>query len=230
MQTTTVSVNVADGRSNSITLNNVPMPCPMCGVRMVPIFLQMSYTGRRGYTLFCRCTNTECEHTFISKYKKISTVDQGLQYVFNGIQHDMAWKKEEFNDVISDISSAFVEIYNQAYAAQQMGLVDICGVGYRKALEFLIKDYVMSSMTDETEKEKVKKKQLGICIKEDITAPNIKEIAKRATWLGNDETHYVRKWEDKDIHNLIETIQLTIHWIEAEEATKRILADMAEPK
>ena len=57
----------------------------------------------------------------------------------------------------------------------------------------------------------------------------IKEVAKRAVWLGNDETHYVRQWDDKDIHSLKTLIDLTVHWIEAEEMTKSILKEMPEP-
>lgn len=40
----------------------------------------------------------------------------------------------------------------------------------------------------------------------------------------------MRKWEDKDIHSLVNLIRLTIHWIEASEETKRMLAEMDAPK
>ena len=38
-----------------------------------------------------------------------------------------------------------------------------------------------------------------------IDDSNIKNVAKRAVWLGNDETHYIRKWEDKDLSFLKKT-------------------------
>jgi len=41
----------------------------------------------------------------------------------------------------------------------QQDLKEICGVGYRKALEFLIKDYVILNHDDE--KEKIEKNSLG---------------------------------------------------------------------
>ncbi len=52
----------------------------------------------------------------------------------------------------------------------------------------------------------------------------------RAVWLGNDQTHYLRKWEDKDLADLKRLIQLTLHWIEMDELTKKTLEDMPEGK
>jgi hypothetical protein len=139
-------------------------------------------------------------------------------------------KDKQFNDIIRNLSPSFVKIYNQAYAAQQLGLNEICGTGYRKALEFLIKDYIISNLSDEKQVELIQRKPLMPCIENDVQEDRIKLVAKRATWLGNDETHYVRKWEDKDINEMISIIDLTIHWIESEIATKRLLEEMPEPK
>ncbi len=230
MQSTTVLLNSTNGISVNITLTNTPMRCPICDVQIIPTYLFMSKSGKKGLSLFCRCTNTECEGTFICKYTEEVTPGRGTKYAFETVQHDMVLKKEDFSEDIATISPAFVEIFNQAYAAQQLELTDICGVGYRKALEFLIKDYIISGKTDETEIEAIRRKTLGKCINDDVLDTNVKEVAKRATWLGNDETHYVRKWLDKDIHSLVNLIRLVIHWIEASEATKRILSEMEEPK
>lgn len=49
-------------------------------------------------------------------------------------------------------------------------------------------------------------------------------------WLGNDETHYVRKWEDKDLKDLKKLISLTIHWIEMDALTVEVIADMPDGK
>ena len=52
------------------------------------------------------------------------------------------------------------------------------------------------------------------CIINYIDDPMTQSVAKRATWLGNDETHYLRKWEDKDIKDLKTLLQLTMNSIE----------------
>lgn len=107
-----------------------------------------------------------------------------------------------------------------------MNLDQICGVGYRKALEFLIKDYLISKETDDQVKDNIKNKFLNNCIQENVQNDNIKNVAKRAVWLGNDETHYIRQWADKDVNNLKQLIDLTVRWIENEIETERVLQEM----
>jgi hypothetical protein len=74
--------------------------------------------------------------------------------------------------------------------------------------------------------EEIKGKLLGKCIHEDVTDPNVKATAKLATWLGNDETHYIRKWEDKDINDLKILIRLTVNWIDNVLLTQKYLKEM----
>ena len=137
-------------------------------------------------------------------------------------------KTRSFSRIIKDTSSSFEGINNQALSAEQMSLDQICGPGYRKALEYLIKDYLLLEIEDEEQKDKIKIKFLGTCIQEDVVDERIKAVAKRAVWLGNDETHYVRKWLEKDVTNLKQLIDLTVRWIENEVETKRLLEDMPE--
>jgi hypothetical protein len=55
-------------------------------------------------------------------------------------------------------------------------------------------------------------------------------VAKRAVWLGNDETHYERLWEGKTIEDLKRLIDLTVHWIAMEIDTEDALKEMPEGK
>lgn len=212
----------SSGKESYESIQRASTKCPFCGVQMIPEFYFLCENNERGLSVFCQCTNPKCNHAFISGYKYWKDT-----YIFDKIAPNAAMERKQFSDIINSISPSFCEIYNQAYEAQQMNLSQICGVGYRKALEFLIKDYIMSSMEDE-KKEGIKQKNLAKCIKEDISSQNVKAVAARATWLGNDETHYVRKWEDKDIRDLIGIIDLTIRWIESEIETKRLLEEMPE--
>ena len=50
------------------------------------------------------------------------------------------WKTEEFSELIDVVSTEFVITYNQAKIAEDLGLEHICGTGYGKSLEYLIKD------------------------------------------------------------------------------------------
>lgn len=100
-------------------------------------------------------------------------------------------------------------------------------MGYRKALEFLIKDYL--TLLTPSDEDGIKKTALGNCINK-IDNTSIKQLARRATWLGNDETHYIRKWEDKDITDLKNLIDLTCSYIIMEAKSKKFLAEMPDRK
>jgi hypothetical protein len=152
------------------------------------------------------------------------------------------FKASEHNEIINQISPEFVTIYAEAERAEHDGLKLICGPGYRKALEFLIKDYVIRlNAVDETDtpekqaeavakQQEIKSLPLARCISDYVTDSNVKQVAARAVWLGNDETHYLRKWEDKDLSDLKKLIRLTLHWIEMDELTQDALKSMPAGK
>jgi hypothetical protein len=131
---------------------------------------------------------------------------------------------------IEPISPSFYEIFDQARSAENHRLLEIAGVGYRKSLEFLIKDYLMSRTDDSGRREEIKRKMLGACIADYITDDRIKSVAEPAAWLGNDETHYVRRWEGHDVTDLKQLIDLAVKWIEMELETDEALASMPKAK
>ena len=206
---------VTTGLNSYKTVSKVAIHCPFCKSYITPDYLFI-HSG----TLLAQCTNSHCARHFLLGYNS--------EAEFTVIIRNSSPKQREFSEVIHTVSPSFEEIYNQAYCAEQMNLQHICGVGYRKSLEFLIKDYLMSEMEDESEKERIKSKFLGACINDDVKSEKIKAVAKRAAWLGNDETHYNRKWENKDVSDLKRLIDLTLHWIESEIETKKLLEDMPE--
>jgi len=201
-----------DGSQGSVTCNSVA--CPACGTLAIPLYLCYDY---RSGVLFCRCPVDRCGF-----YYMIRQQGHWVEFLPNH-----PWKSEGFGETINNISPGFVKIYNEAFAAEQMSLMEVCGVGYRKALEFLIKDYVIVGKEPEVI-ENIKKMQLAQCIENYVTDLNVKNVSKRAVWLGNDETHYVRKWEEKDVQDLKGLIRLTIRWIEQEKETASLLEDMPE--
>ena len=101
------------------------------------------------------------------------------------------------------------------------------GIGLRKALEFLIKDYAIKQQPEKS--EDIKKTPLGNVIKQYIDDTQVQRLAARATWLGNDETHYVRKWDDKDITHLRALVRLTVNAIDNKIEGDRHIAEMPDP-
>jgi len=62
-----------------------------------------------------------------------------------------------------------------------------------------------------------------------VSDPNIKTCAERASWLGNDETHYEKRWDAHDVNDLHTLIRLTMNWMQNEALTKKYL-DERQPE
>ena len=173
-------------------IDKYPDICPHCYKHQVPKYISALQHYRTIETFF-QCTSTDCNKGFIA-------------YYYKGVLREISigtFLEKEFSEIIKTISPQFSIIYNQAYFAEQNNLNQITGVGFRKALEFLIKDYAIKN--NPSEEESIKKELLMQVISRYIDDSNIKNVAKRAVWLGNDETHYIRKWEDKDLSFLKKT-------------------------
>ena len=220
-----------NGNGGNGTLDKLPDVCPQCNHKIDPQKGGGYFNSKKQYSenaleVVFRCPNLDCHEVFLGYYSRMHDRNH-----FN-LRSTAPTKYEErvFSQTVTNISPDFSRIYNQALAAENAKLDQVCGTGYRKSLEFLIKDYLIKQTTDEKEKEKIKDEYLGASIKNRIKDANIKEVAKRAAWLGNDETHYMRKWEQQDLQDLKKLIDLTVHWMEAEALTTQLLQAMPDNK
>ena len=104
------------------------------------------------------------------------------------------------------------------------------GPGYRKSSEFLVKDSLRSLQTTDEARKDVGNSALMACIRKYVTDSRMRTTAERPGWLGNDETHYIRKWEDKDLQDMKKFIQLTCYWIQSEHLTNAAVVEMPQGK
>jgi hypothetical protein len=72
--------------------------------------------------------------------------------------------------------------------------------------------------------------ELGPCIQQYMKNDMVKDTAQRAAWLGNDETHYLRKWEGKDLQDLKDLLALVGTAIHAELMYEKMKQDMPQGK
>lgn len=203
-------------------IKDIPDECPICHNKILPSVIAFFYEKDEVQGVF-RCTNDDCARMFIGLY------DLGLNSYYA-----LSWTCPRqpiemiFGEEISKLSKMFTLTYNQAISAESSNLFEISGLGYRKALEYLIKDYLIFEHPEKT--DLIKKTFLGTCIDTYILDQNLKLTAKRAVWLGNDESHYVRKWENKDITDLKLLIKLSVNWIENILLTHKYNVEMPETK
>ena len=156
------------------------------------------------------CTN--CNHSFVcSRHVPLSDHGALVKTALIKSVEPQRFKQAKFDDSLKNLSHQFVKIYNQALAAETSGLDEIAGLGYRKALEFLVKDFAIHLYPDDS--EEIKRMMLSPCIRKYIDNPQIKTLVERSAWIGNDEAHYIRKQNDRDVSDMKAFIKATVYFI-----------------
>ncbi len=222
----TISIPSVDveGEKNSRMIEHKPDTCPLCNHGIDPVVIY-AYDTYYDLQLVCRCTRLKCQKLFIAYYSCLGRTS----YIYLN-SAPKAYIGTSFSDEINKISPKFQGIYNDAEAAEARGLEQVCGCGYRKALEFLVKDFVIDQVEDEELKEKIARKvPLGKVISDHIEDRRIKALAERATWLGNDETHYTRKWEEMGLDELKDLIGLVVNFIVSIKISDKYIKEMPHP-
>lgn len=222
-----ISVLTSGGQQATARLDKNPDACPICYRGIHPISTGWDYRSQdqsRIEGVFI-CPLESCNHLFVGRYNRYASGVFYLNQTVPTEPRDYSQPAE-----LTEISPDFCFIYNQAHKAEQLGLVLVSGPGYRKALEFLVKDYLASQQTTAEAKKDIADSPLMTCIKKYVTDTRMKTTAERATWLGNDETHYIRKWEDKDLQDMKNLIRLTCFWIQSEYLTNAAAVEMPQGK
>jgi hypothetical protein len=218
----TVAFSVEQNQQASAEVE-IPDECPVCERLVLLSPSLQAYNKDKGeLQIVFWCPNKNCNSLLIAYYRgEKPTVLSFLKIEPPNL------KKDELPEFVAEISSTFVSIHLEAHEAKQRGLSQIAGPGYRKAFEFLIKDYAKSISPPDKHSE-IENTFAGSVVSNYIPDKRIQAVAKRALWLGNDETHYLRKWEQHDINDLITLISLTISWIQIERQSKEYVDEMPE--
>ncbi len=210
-------------------VNKIQDFCPLCHSSIKPVH-RYAWMDNRGLQAVFECPKENCKKLFIAYYRPSTSDERSeveTEYYYSSSE-PIRVKEKAFSETIKNTSAQFCEIYNEAEIAEQRRLKNICGAGYRRALEFLIKDYLILERKDE--KEEIGQKRLFDCIEQYVDDSRIKECAQKAAWLSDGETHYYRKWGDKDLNDLKVIIELAVNWIESESLAKKIIEVELEPK
>lgn len=204
-----------DGNNNINIQIDFPDMCPICNHWIVPIYVSSIYETNNGITylqLNFLCSRRDCYNMFISYYKKYDWWNASF---IESKPKNFSWKNFWWDILMlkDKIPTKFFEIYNEAEQAEQLWLFTICWWWYRKALEFLIKDYAIHLNESERDKIEWPKYTLSQCIKDYMPSKTTKTFSTLSTRLWNDEVHYTKQ-HDKDIRYMKTTISAllsTIH-------------------
>lgn len=213
------------GSAQSVRLDTNPDACPVCHRSIHPrlITIAIQPENERCQAIF-RCTHRGCQSLFIADYRLVGPMNIGRpSFLLTSVAPRTA-KPIDSPQTVRELSPTFALISEQVESAEAAQLDQLVGIGLRKALEFLMKDFAVSQHPEK--EDAIRKSLLASCIGEYVTDANVKECAKRAAWLGNDETHYTRKWESKDVKDLRTLVRLTVNWIDNVLLTKKYVEEM----
>lgn len=221
-----VLINYLSDNRQSYDAVELAPTCPCCGVALLPTVLHTvctEYEEEEYNVVYILNYCQKCDACFISTHTFDDELGEG--YVFSSFAPINAVNRS-FSDAISNLSPTFVEIYNQAFSAEVHGLNHICGIDYRKAIEFLVKDYAIHKFPDS--EESILSATLGSCITDYIKDERLATLVRAATWLGNDETHYLRKHPDYTLKELKAFADAFITFIDSDlayESAKQLISN-----
>lgn len=207
------------GEMNALVFYEESETCPLCHYAISPNLIGTSWYrdngGERHLAILYTCPH--CCRPFVAHFIDGNSEGKTMQPQLDYCAPEF-YSVQQFDDGIENLSPSFVKIYNQALEAENRQLDEIAGIGYRKALEFLVKDYCKHQYPDKT--DEIERLRLGQCITSYIKQEKISTLAKRVAWIGNDETHYIRELQGRDVSDMKKFIYAIVSYIGMELAVE----------
>ena len=186
-----------------------PLECPHCNAYGTATIVAQSNILYDNYMY----------HLFILQNECCSGISQAVYKVRGGRGEligllPVVFATPSLPESLEKISPRFVKLYTQCFNAEQQGCFELAGSGYRNAIEVLVKDFAINELqASETE---VTKKTLAKAIETYLPNINLAQSADVVRVLGNDHTHYERKYDDIDFQVLKRYLQIFINNIDCE--------------
>lgn len=172
-----------------------PSTCPFCGIETDAITASVTQISYRKdsqlYAVGYKCTH--CEKRFVGIFEKVKRGEtEQLEY----IEVLPRPAGHELPSCLATISPRFIEVHNESEGAELFGFTDLAAMGYRKALEILVKDFAIVELGKTV--EEVSSKKLDAAIGLYLQQEELVKTADVVRILGNDHTHYKEKYPDFD--------------------------------
>lgn len=208
--------NITSSDTHLVTIDD---ECPNCKNPTNPHLVNSSYYSLdetdTSLVLTFRCLG--CKHYWVEEFiaERYSTgpYSSDYEYAIEPIEVEPILLSDiPISDDVEMISPIGKQIYVQALKAEYEQLDHIAGIGYRKALEFFVKDF--SILTNPDVEDKIKDMPLKQVIEKYINDEDLKTFALASTYIGNDESHFYRKNPDKDFTDLKKYLHGVIYYLE----------------
>ncbi len=204
---------------------DTPSICPTCHLGIIPQFLTgIMIPDMPIYSAIFSCPS--CNSVIFASYQ-IRENYEGLLVTGSPIVFPPAAPTVDIPSEMNEYFPEFFELYQQSASAEAAGLHQICGMGYRKALETLVKTHLCSEYPDES--AAILSETLAQSINRLSGYPKIHALAKAASWIGNDYAHIVKKHPDRDISDMKAFTLALCHLILAEKEADNALSMLNAP-
>ena len=193
-----------------------PSTCPYCGVDIDAHISEkaiLKFDDSSNFITLILCC-TQCNKHFAAYY-----FVQDMTAKFVGMYPEFS--QYFFNEYIQKLSPSFIDMFNQSLHAEDKGDYNLAAIGYRSALEILIKDYAINELN--ISRDEVASKNLFSCIGEYLHQDELFKSADVVRILGNDYVHYERKYPEHDFSLLKSYMDIFVHMI----TTKLMIAHPA---
>ncbi|MEC1437386.1 DUF4145 domain-containing protein [Bacillus sonorensis] len=175
----------------------VPKKCPHCS-NFISVLIVNQHTfpySQNSNVDFLLHKCPECNSHFVTTHLR-----NNRENTNEFISSYPAFVKHQHPEIVENFSPRFVEIYNQAYIAEQMNHLTLAGTGYRIALEILVKDFAISE--NPNDEKKIEGLTLNNCIQNYFKDLESAAPAHVVRILGNDYAHYIKKFDQVAFNEL----------------------------
>lgn len=189
----------------------LPKSCPYCEQVQTP-FVKSSSGLEQNDSLFSVIfICNECKQHFLIQYKKQAT------NLYNSIHNShpvyISYKSsdEQFSQDLKECSPDFTTIFSQLNIAEKHNLNDLLKLGYRKAIEQLVWDYLIKF--ENKSENSLQKKTFSARIQL-LNLPQTPWLSDLIAWIGNDGAHPYQRHEDLTIEDMKHLSNIVIKNIE----------------
>lgn len=217
-------IPVSSSRTKTFSISDM---CPNCKRPTNPDLVGSSYhkLDNTDVSLSATFRCLGCRHFWVEEFllRRDLTNEEIISHVIvkPNLPSDIP-----ISDDVETVSPIGKQIYVQALKAEHEQLDHIAGIGYRKALEFFVKDF--SIVTNPDDEDKIIKMSLKQVIEKYIKDEDLKTFALASAYIGNDEGHYYRNNPDKDftdlknyLHGVIHYMEMKLNFLDAQELVNR---------
>ena len=154
-----------------------------------------------------------------------------LKYTTPRIQSDNSFSEYKISPEIEAAFPEFISILQQAKFAEDHGLDKLAGMGYRKALEFLVTDYLISLNIENAPTDWLQNPKTTLSQKiERLPNEKLITLAQATAYIGNDETHYSRQHPEHGIDSIKMFLKAILSDIDNERVYKEAQRIIDKPK